>query len=159
MTGSVKPVPYLLLVEEGYRKLENSTDSDQFENMSDTEVRRLEDRIDAVNREGQLRLESMVARTDTKFAEMLGEMRTGFASINGRLDHLEKTGVDVKATISNVKTTVIGTGIGVLALTLAALSYGQAWFGIGVSTRDVVKSAVTEYVLQHPNLLPAPPVK
>lgn len=106
-----------------------------------------------------LRIQLSEARTDTKFAEMLGEMRTGFAGINGRLDHLEKTGVDVKATVSNVKTTVIGTGIGVLALTLAALSYGQAWFGIGVSTRDVVKSAVTEYVQQHPNPLPAPPVK
>jgi hypothetical protein len=38
--------------------------------MSDSEVRRLEDRIDAVNREGQLRLDAAMARIDGTVARI-----------------------------------------------------------------------------------------
>ena len=90
-----------------------------------------------------LRAQLAEAKTDKKFADMLGEVRAGFAGVDGRLSGLERQ-------TAGVKSTVILTGLAVAALMLAVLTYGQAWFGIGVSTRDVVKSAVSEYFQQHP---------
>lgn len=90
-----------------------------------------------------LRAQLAEAKTDKKFADMLGEVRAGFARVDGRLSGLERQ-------TAGVKSTVILTGLAVAALMLAVLTYGQAWFGIGISTRDVVKSAVSEYVQQHP---------
>ncbi|MBV8616870.1 MAG: hypothetical protein JOY66_24280 [Acetobacteraceae bacterium] len=93
---------------------------------------------DQTPKETELRIELAEARTDKKFAAMLGEMRTGFARLDARLDGVERA-------TSGIKATVIGTGIAAVVLVIAVLAYGQTWFGIGVSTRDVVRAAVTEY--------------
>ena len=86
----------------------------------------------------ELRIQLAEARSEAKLAQALGEIRTemrsGFAAINARLDSL-----------SGIKATVIGTGIAVVAVIIALMTYGQTWFGIGVSTRDVVKATVMEY--------------
>ena len=86
----------------------------------------------------EFRIELAKARTDKKFADVLGEMRTGFARLDARLDAVERA-------TSEIKATVIGTGIAGAVLVIAVLAYGQTWFGIGVSARDVVKAAVAEH--------------
>ncbi len=83
------------------------------------------------------------ARTDTKFATLMGEMRTEFAKINTRLDSLERS-------VTGIKPTIIITGIALAGVIIAALTYGQAGFGLGVSTREIIKATVAEYAQQHP---------
>jgi hypothetical protein len=73
----------------------------------------------------------------TGFAELRGEMREGFARTNERLDAVERS-------TGGIKTTVIGTGIAVVAIVIAVLAYGQTWFGIGISSRDVIRATVAE---------------
>jgi RNA 3'-terminal phosphate cyclase len=70
------------------------------------------------------------ARTDTKFAELLGEMRL----MNQRLDHVEKS-------TSGMRSTVIGTGIGVVAVAIAVMAYGAQWFGVGMDAQQVSERA------------------
>ncbi len=104
------------------------------------------------------------ARTDTKFERVLGEMRTGFAQLNGRFDAmtghingrfetLEARLTGVERTTSGLKATIIGTGIGVVVVVIAALGYGQQLFNNGFGARDIALAVVAEYATQHP----APP--
>jgi hypothetical protein len=39
---------------------------------------------------------------------------------------------------------VIGTGIAAVVLIVAVLAYGETWFGLGVSARDIIRATVTE---------------
>ena len=94
------------------------------------------------------RLEAAEARSDTKVAQLLGEIKAGFASLDGKVDGLKDRIDGVERTTSGLKATVILTGLGAVALVVGVLAYGQTWFGIGVTTRDVVKSAVSEYLQQ-----------
>ena len=96
--------------------------------------------------ETELRIQLAEMRTDKKFAEMVGEMRAGFAELDGRIDRLADRVGALERSIAGVKPTVIATGIAAVAVVAAMMSYGQTWFGI--STRDVVKAAVTEYRAQ-----------
>jgi hypothetical protein len=97
-----------------------------------------------------LRAQLAEARTDKKFADMLGEVRVGFASIEGKISALDGRLSALERATAGIKPTIILTGLAVAALMVATLTYGQTWFGIGVSARDVVKSAVAEYISQHP---------
>lgn len=102
--------------------------------------------------ETELRIQLAEARTDKKFAEMLGEVRTGFAALGARLEAVERSTSGIRTTVI---TTAIGTGLGVLALVVAIMSYGQTWFGIGVTNRDTVRAIVTE-MQAHPPAQPPP---
>lgn len=102
----------------------------------------------------ELRAQLAEARTETKLADALGQMRVGLAEIGGRIDAVGARLDGVERATSGLKATVIGTGIGVVAVVIAVLTYGQTWFGIGISTRDVVKAAVSEYRQQLPSPLP-----
>jgi hypothetical protein len=115
----------------------------------------------------ELRTQLAEAKTDKKFSDMLGEVRSGFAEINGKIgaldgrlsgsiSALEARLSSLESQTSGIKTTVIVTGLAIAGLMIGVLTYGQAWFGIGVSTRDVVKSAVTEYIEEHPAPSPKP---
>jgi hypothetical protein len=95
-------------------------------------------------------LEAVEARTDAKIAGILGEVRVGFATLNGTIGKLEEKVEGVKNSTSGLKTTIIVTGIAAVALVVGVLAYGQTWFGLGFTTRDIVKSAVTEYIQQLP---------
>ena len=106
--------------------------------------------------ERDLRIELAEARTDTKFAQLLGELRTLAAGFNARLDAVEHNISGLEARVSGLKTTVIGTGIGVVAVVIGVLTYGQTWFGIGVAARDIIRATVSEYRLQQQPTLPAP---
>jgi hypothetical protein len=133
------------------------------------------------------------ARTDVKFAQLIGKIDSGITEIRGELRtmtaHLDGTvsslntrldgmptglntrldqaktfadyrfGVLEKFT-SGIKTTVIVTGVstalGVLAIVVGILSYGQQWFGIGVSTRDLIRATISEVQAQAHSQGPPP---
>jgi hypothetical protein len=67
------------------------------------------------------------ARTDTKFAEMMGELKL------------------ISYTTRGLKTTIITTGIatviGLGALTIGVMAYGGQMFGLGLDTDEIVQRA------------------
>lgn len=63
------------------------------------------------------------ARTDTKFAEMMGELRVIESSTRG------------------TKATVIGTGIAAVALVVAIFTWGSQMFGVGMDAQSVADQA------------------
>ncbi len=71
------------------------------------------------------------ARTDTKFAELLGELKL----LNQRMEHVERS-------TSGMRSTVVGTGIGVVAVVIAVMAYGAQWFGLGMDAQQVAERAV-----------------
>ncbi|MBZ5758351.1 MULTISPECIES: hypothetical protein [Rhizobium] len=71
------------------------------------------------------------ARTDTKFAELLGELKL----INAKMGHLETT-------TNGTKMTVIVTAIAALGLTVAIMAYGGQWFSVGMDAQKVSQDAV-----------------
>lgn len=70
------------------------------------------------------------ARTDTKFAELRGDLKAISASTSG-----------LKATVI---TTVVGTGIAVLAVTIAVIAYGGQMFGSGLDASTAAREAAAE---------------
>ena len=106
--------------------------------MSDTPTR---PEIDA-------KLQAAEARGDTKLAEALGEVRTAFARLEGKFDNVNTRITDLQHSTGGTKGTILATGVAVVALIVGILTYGQGWFGIGVTTRDTIKSVVTEVIQQ-----------
>ncbi|UXS31356.1 hypothetical protein FY152_04305 [Agrobacterium tumefaciens] len=81
------------------------------------------------------------ARTDTKFAQLMGELSTMRAEINGRLDVLGTRVGHVETSTAGMKTTVIVTAIAALGLTVAVMAYGSQWFGLGMDAQQVADRA------------------
>jgi hypothetical protein len=103
---------------------------------------------DLTREEVDSKFETVVAKTDTKFAELIGEIRVissdlkgEMKSINTRLDAVDRSTAGVKATIIVVALTAIAIVVGVLA-------FGQQWFGIGITMRDIIRATVSEERLQ-----------
>jgi hypothetical protein len=65
--SAAAPATFEASAESGLPEQERDQEPEQ---MSDSEIRRLEDRIDAVNREGQLRLDAAMARIDGSVARI-----------------------------------------------------------------------------------------
>jgi hypothetical protein len=103
------------------------------------------------------RLEAVEARTDAKTAQVLGEIRTGFVSLEGKLATLDVKVGGIERAASGTKTTIVATAIATVAAIVAILAYGQTWFGIGVTTRDTVKATVAEYLQEHSPPAPSAP--
>jgi hypothetical protein len=93
-------------------------------------------------------LAAVEARTDAKIAQAIGEVRTGFATLDGRFVTISSRLDGLERTASGAKTTTIVTGIAVVGVLVAILAYGQTWFGIGVASRDTIKAAVVEAIQQ-----------
>jgi hypothetical protein len=87
------------------------------------------------------RMDAGFAGVDAKFSELRGEMREGFARTDARLNALERSTSGVKATII---ITAVVTGIALFGAMVGVLTYGQAGFGVGVSTRDMIRATVSE---------------
>jgi len=105
--------------------------------------------------EFESKLEAAAAKTDTKFAEMLGEIRLISSDIKGEIGKVSTRLDSVERSTGGVKATIILTAIAGLAIVVGILGYGQQWFGIGLSTRDTVRATIRE--MQEPPSLPAPP--
>jgi hypothetical protein len=71
-------------------------------------------------------------------------MREGFAEIRGQFAAFGARLEAVETSTAGIKTTVVGTGIAVVAIVIGVLAYGQTWFGIGISSRDIIRATVME---------------
>lgn len=105
----------------------------------------------------ETKLTEAISRSDLKFAELIGRVDTGFVDIKGQISTVNARLDGIEKSTTGLKTTIVGTGVAVVAVVIAVMTYGQAWFGIGVSTRDVVKAAVLEMQTQtRPGAPPVP---
>lgn len=91
------------------------------------------------------RLRTAEAHTDTKFERLIGEINSSRAEFRGEFGKLATRLDGVERSTAGTKTTIIVTAIAVVAVLIGILAFGQQWFGIGLTTRDIVKSAVTEF--------------
>jgi hypothetical protein len=88
------------------------------------------------------------ARTDTKFAELLGEIKTGFAEAKGRgdalsarFDHIAIELTEAKADAKSHHRTQMTLILAAVAVVAAFLAYGAQWFGLGINATDVATHA------------------
>ncbi|KXU93327.1 hypothetical protein AD928_09150 [Acetobacter cerevisiae] len=98
----------------------------------DSEIRRLEDRIEAVNREGQLRLDAAMARIDGKFDAMMASIQNMDHSISQTAER-----------VSGMKSIIIGTAIATVIAIVGAVFAGQALWASGFSSGQTDRPPVT----------------
>lgn len=84
------------------------------------------------------RLETIEARADARFNEIMGEIKASNAEISGKIATAQAKALD--------RWTAIGIAVGMLALTFAMLAYGGDLFGLGVSAGEVANKAAREAV-------------
>lgn len=73
-------------------------------------------------------LAAVEARTETKFAQLLGELRvisTNVANLASQIGDVKKEVGDVKTATASVKWNILAAGIGVGALILGLFAFGQ----------------------------------
>ncbi len=108
------------------------------------------------------------ARSEAKLSSALGEIRAEFGHLRAEFGELKadvgyvRIKLDaVERSTTGLKGTVITTGqtagVGAVAIVIGVLAYGQTSFGIGVSTRDVIKASVSEYRQQEETTRPQSP--
>ncbi len=114
-------------------------------------------RIDALGARLDGRIDALGGRVDAQGARLEGRID----ALSGRMDGFGARIDALERATAGIKPTIIFTGLAVAALIVGVLTYGQTWFGIGVSTRDIVRATVTEYVQQHPEpaIRPTPEAK
>lgn len=93
------------------------------------------------------KLEAVEARTETKFAQLLGELKVvsatisnldgKFGALDRKIDDVDKNTKSAKAVII---TTVISTAIGLAALAVAGAQIFQGGLGLGVSAFQAAAS-------------------
>ena len=73
------------------------------------------------------------ARTDTKFAELRGDLRV-----------ISQTMAEVRAGQRATQVLVVGSAIAAVAVIIAALSFGATWFGLGINASDIAHKAADQ---------------
>jgi hypothetical protein len=96
------------------------------------------------------------AEVDTKFAQLLGAINTQSSDIKGEIGKIGARLDGVERSTGGVKATIVGVAIGAIAIVIGILSFGQQYFGIGVTTRDIIRATVSEERIQHPATMPPP---
>lgn len=76
------------------------------------------------------------ARTDTKFAQLRGDLNVQFGEVKTQLASKAGTGAMIA--------TVVGTGLGLLAAVLSMLALGANRFDAGMTVRSAIESGLTE---------------
>jgi hypothetical protein len=109
------------------------------------EPRGSEKMSDLTREEMKASLELAEAKTDVKFAQLIGKIDTANADLRGDIRALSAHFSAVERSTAGVKATIILTAVAVLAIVVGVLGFGQQWFGIGITTRDVVRSTVKEF--------------
>lgn len=125
---------------------ENSAVND----VSSETVRRLEDRIDAAEERGTLRLAEAMAKLDARFAGLGAQMQ----GISDRLTRLETTASSTQSDIANSRRTllawlipcVIGTGVAVAALLYTGQANMMGAFQTGLTAGPAVEVSVKRAV-------------
>jgi len=83
------------------------------------------------------------ARTDTKFAELRGDLRV-----------ISQTMAEVRAGQRATQVLVVGSAIAAAAVIIAALSFGATWFGLGINASDVASRAANQALQEFVAKLP-----
>lgn len=94
----------------------------------DAEIRRLEDRIDAVNREGQLRLDAVMARIEGKFETIAEQNRNMEISLTAIRQ-------DVAGTRSTIKNTALASVLAIAGIVFAGIALWGGGFSSGQADR------------------------
>lgn len=95
-----------------------------------------------VNREEiEAKLAVAEARTDTKFAQILGHVDTLAADLKGEMKALNSRMSAIERSTSGLKATVIITGIAIVGVVVAIMAYGGQFFGLGLSTDEIARRA------------------
>jgi hypothetical protein len=100
------------------------------------------------------------AETDVKFAQLIGEIRLISTDLKGEMKNINTRLDGVEKSTSGVKGIIVLAALGTIAVIVGILTFGQQWFGVGVTTRDIIRATVAEERIQHPQLpvqIPAPP--
>lgn len=82
------------------------------------------------------KLEAVDARTETKFAQLLGELKAVNVNISGittTVGELKSDVAAVKSAASSTKSYVIGTGIAIAGFIVAILAFGAQILGLATS--------------------------
>lgn len=95
------------------------------------------------------------AETQAKFVEILGEVRLISSDLKGEMGKINTRLNSVERSTTGVKATIIATAIVGIGIVIAILGYAQQWFGLGLATRDTIRTTIRE--MQAPPELPAPP--
>ncbi|MBD7992870.1 hypothetical protein H9643_19010 [Ochrobactrum sp. Sa2BUA5] len=77
------------------------------------------------------------ARTDTKFAEMMGELRV----ITQKLEHVEKSTSGIRLNIWLAAATAVGLVVGIF-------SWGTSMFGVGMDAQSIADQSAKNVVIQ-----------
>jgi hypothetical protein len=106
------------------------------------------DMADITREEVKLISDLSKTETDVKFAQLIGKIDASNSDIKGEIKAMSAHFVALERSTTGVKATIIATVAVGLGLAIGILGYGQQWFGIGMSTRDVVRQTVKEVLDQ-----------
>lgn len=94
------------------------------------------------------KIEAAEARTDTKFAQVIGEL----GKIGTRLDHVESGMRDTRDSVSALKSAMIVTAVGsvlaIAGLFYAALQNGNGMFGTGLNVQAISDHSAQNAIAQ-----------
>lgn len=110
---------------------------------------------DITREEIAARIEASEARTDTKFAQMMGELHAMRAELGGKLDTIGVRVDSVEKSTHGTKATIIVTGIAVVGLVVAIMAFGSQSIGIGFSASEIATTAA-QRALSEQATRPAP---
>jgi len=79
------------------------------------------------------KLDAVEARTETKFAQLLGELK----SLGTSLNHIESTLADLKGDVADAKSAAAGTKSYVIGTGIAIAGFVLAIFAFGVQVLDI----------------------
>jgi len=94
------------------------------------------------------KFETVAAKTDTKFAELIGEIRVISSDLKGEMKNINTHLNAVERSTAGVKGTIIVAALATIAIVIGVLAFGQQWFGIGITMRDIIRATVSEERLQ-----------
>lgn len=129
-------------VQVPYTPPEGSGPSNESQRIvDDKDVRRLEDRIDSVNRESQLRLDAAMAKIDGKLdviSNAIAELAFGNSEIKSDVKGIA---TETSARFRDLRTLIIGTGVVIIFGVLTIMiGLKQVWIG-GVQVGQVSQEA------------------
>jgi hypothetical protein len=87
------------------------------------------------------------ARTDTKLATAMGEIREEFAKLNGRFDTVNAR-LDAIPGRWELLIFFFGTAVTIIGVLIAVLAYGGDRYNAGASTAEIAKAAAREVVAE-----------
>ncbi|MBB2157044.1 hypothetical protein HLH33_12105 [Gluconacetobacter diazotrophicus] len=111
--------------------------------MEDADVRRLEDRIDAVNREGQLRLDASMARMDGKIDAALARIDGKFDRMMASMQHMDQSMSEISSRVTGMRSIIFGTAIASVLAIVGAIFAGQALWASGFSSGQTDRPSIS----------------